>query len=83
MKKLEHPECSYFLCVHAQCSKKSQPKLRHDAAILRKPRKQQLYSAQNFAFFIYLSRHMKLTAALYTNKKRHTLGLAGKNCQMF
>jgi hypothetical protein len=41
-------------------------KLRHEAAIFRKPCTQQLYSVQNFAFFILLlSRLMKLTAALY------------------
>jgi hypothetical protein len=52
--------------------------LRQDAAIFRNPRQQQEHSAQNFTFFIYLGRLMKLTAALFSNKERHSIGVGGK-----
>ena len=51
--------------------------MHHVVVVLRNPM-QPLDSAQNFAFFIYLSRHMKLTAALYPNEKMKHLGDGGK-----
>ena len=49
-----------------------------DAVIFRNPRQQQLYSALNFGFFIYLGRLLKFTAAFDTNEKRHTQGFVRK-----